>query len=197
MAPTALRRAMTGASEPPLRPLPAPVCALLEAVSAAPRLGAHLRAVYDTAWDLTDALARHCPELEFDRTAVLFGAATHDIGKAVHATELSGPGSAHEHTGYELLLSYGVEEHLARFARTHASWTAPDVAIEDLLVSLADKVWKGRRVTELEDVVIGHLAAAAGRHAWEAFAALDDLLGRIADGADGRLAFQARHPVQA
>jgi hypothetical protein len=30
------------------------------------------------------------------RDAVLFGAATHDIGKTVHIDELSGPRSAHE-----------------------------------------------------------------------------------------------------
>jgi hypothetical protein len=54
---------------------------------------------------------------------VLLGAATHDIGKAVHIAELSGPGSAHEEAGRQLLLAHGVSPELARFAASHASWT--------------------------------------------------------------------------
>ena len=52
---------------------------------------------------------------------MLFGAATHDIGKTPHPAELSGPGSAHEEAGRELLLSLGGSPRLARFAATHAS----------------------------------------------------------------------------
>lgn len=128
---------------------------------------------------------------------MLFGAATHDIGKTAHVGELSGPGSAHEEAGRRLLLDHGVEPELARFAGTHAAWAAdPDVGIEDLLVSLADKVWKNKRVSELEDLVIGRLAGASGRPVWEEFLALDDLLVSLGAGADRRLAFQAVHPVR-
>ncbi|MBC6458114.1 HDIG domain-containing metalloprotein [Actinomadura sp. HBU206391] len=197
MASAALAHAMSDPSDPPLRPLPARVCALLETLAASPRLAAHLRAVHDTAWELVRALEPHYPSLHCDREAVLFGAATHDIGKSVHDAELSGPGSAHEQTGYELLRSQGVEEHLARFARTHAAWTAPGVTVDDLLVSMADKVWKGKRVIDLEELVIGHLTAASGQEPWEAFLVLDDIAGRIAAGADARLAFQARHALPA
>lgn len=146
-----------------MRPLPARAGALLEAVAAPPRLAAHLRAVHDVAWELTGTLDRRYPSLSYDRDAVLFGAATHDIGKAIHPAELSGPGSAHERAGHELLLAHSVEERLARFARTHASWTAPDITLEDLLVSLADKVWKAKRVAELEELVIARLTAVSGQ----------------------------------
>ncbi|MFE0019397.1 HD domain-containing protein [Amycolatopsis sp. NPDC059021] len=135
--------------------------------------------------------------MRFDREVVEFGAAIHDIGKVEHPGELSGPGSAHEHAGYRLLRSYGVEEKLARFARTHASWTAAETGVEDLLVSLADKVWKGKRVPDLEHLITGHLAAASGQQPWEAFMALDDVLEQIAADADARLAFQASCPVAA
>ncbi|WP_431962932.1 hypothetical protein [Actinacidiphila sp. bgisy160] len=81
-----------------------------------------------------------------------FGAATHDIGKALHVAELSAPGSAHERAGRAQLLAQGVTPRLARFAATHGSWTDAAVTMEDLLVSVADKVWKGKRVTELEDL---------------------------------------------
>jgi len=94
-----------------------------------------------------------------------------------------------------LLLDRDVPERLARFARTHASWAADDIRLEDLLVSLADKVWKGKRVADLEQLVIDRLAGGAGQEPWEAFMALDEELGRLADGADERLAFQASFPV--
>jgi len=179
-------------SVPPMRPLPATAAELLRELDAPPRLAAHLRAVHDVAWSLTDALGRRWPDLDFDTTAVLFGAATHDIGKVLHVGELSGPGSAHEAAGERLLLRYGVPAQLARFAGSHgSSWTRPDPPLEDLLVSLADKIWKGRRVPELEQRVI----AATGRTPWQAFATLDDLLSNLAATADERLAFQSAFPI--
>jgi hypothetical protein len=135
------------------------------------------------------------PALQADRDAVLFGAATHDVGKIRHPDELSGPGSRHEQAGYELLLEQGVEQSLARFARTHASWGAADIGINDLLVSLADKIWKAKRVPDLEQLVVDRLAVATGQEPWEAFMALDDVLDRIAADAGRRLAFQSSFPV--
>jgi hypothetical protein len=180
-----------------LHPLPAEAERLLRELGAPPRLAAHLRLVHDVAYRLTDWLVRQHPVLTFDRAAVLFGAATHDIGKVVHGEELSGPGSAHEPAGYALLRDHGVPERLARFARTHASWTEPDVSIEDLLVSLADKVWKAKRVTDLESLVVDRLAAASGTERWQVFMALDDVLDGLAADADRRLAYQASHPISA
>jgi hypothetical protein len=127
---------------------------------------------------------------------MLFGAATHDIGKIIYIAELSGPGSEHEQAGYELLVDRGVEERLARFARTHASWNAADIGMDDLLVSLADKIWKAKRVQDLEQLVTERLAQATGQPSWEVFMALDDLLDHIAADADARLAFQAGHPIE-
>jgi hypothetical protein len=100
-----LLRALTDPGEPPLRPLPDQVARLLRDLDAPPRLAAHLRAVHDVAHQLVDWTARRHPAPRFDRDAVLFGAATHDVGKAVHPAELSGPGSAHEEAGRELLLA--------------------------------------------------------------------------------------------
>lgn len=187
------RRAMT--EDVALRPLPSAAETLLSDLRASPRLVAHLRAVHDVACELVAWVERHHPSVAVDQAAVLFGAATHDIGKVLHPNELSGPGSAHEPAGYELLRARGVEERLARFARTHGSWTVDGVGLEDLLVSLADKVWKAKRVPDLEQLVTGHLAEAAGRQAWEVFMVLDDELDRIASGADARLAFQSSYPV--
>jgi hypothetical protein len=192
-----LLKALYDAGDPPLRALPDQVARLLQDLHAPPRLAAHLRAVHDVAQQLVDWLARQYPALRVDRTAVLFGAATHDIGKAVHVAELSGPGSAHEPAGRELLLAHGVSPGLARFAATHAAWTEPGVGIEDLLVSVADKIWKNKRVPDLEDLVVARLAEASGRTPWEEFLALDDVLTSLGTGADQRLAFQASYPVHA
>ncbi|GAA2620236.1 MULTISPECIES: HD domain-containing protein [Streptomyces] len=193
--PDALSQALHAPADPPLRSLPPPVAGLLRSLDAPPRLAAHLRAVHDVAVQLVEWLEHRHPRIAVDRAAVLFGAATHDIGKTVHTAELSEPGSAHEEAGRELLLAHGFGPELARFAGTHASWTAPGTTLEDLLVSTADKVWKNKRLPELEDLVISRLAGATGGQHWEEYLALDDLLTRIGDGADGRLAFQASFPV--
>ena len=158
-------------------------------VTAAPaRLAAHLRAVHDVAWQLTEQLNASFPALAFDRDAALYGAATHDIGKVEHPDELTGPGHQHELTGYRLLTAHGVPVRLARFARTHASWTDPDTGIDDHLVSLADKIWKAKRVPNLEDLVTAHLATVCGIEQWHSFAQLDDILDGLAADADHRLA---------
>jgi hypothetical protein len=190
-----LLRALHDTADSPLRPLPDRVARLLQDLGAPPRLAAHLRAVHDVAYQLVEWIAQRYPALRFDRDAVLFGAATHDVGKTVHIAELSGPGAAHEETGRELLLAQGISPELARFAGTHAAWTGPGIEIEDLLVSVADKIWKNKRVPDLEDLVVTRLAEASGRTTWEEFLAFDDLLASIGDDANQRLAFQAAYPV--
>jgi hypothetical protein len=194
----ALRGALTDQSEAlPLRELPVEAARLLEVLHAQPRLAAHLRLVHDVAATLTAALERRHPKLAFDRVAVLFGAATHDIGKVTHPAELTGPGSAHEPAGHALLLAHDVPDRLARFAGTHGTWTAPDRTIDDLLVSVADKIWKGRRTADLEDLVVDRIAAATGQPRWQAFLGLDEILADLATDADQRLAFQSTYPIQA
>ncbi len=89
-----------------------------------------------------------------------------------------------------------MDAELARFAGTHSSWGTPGVGIEDLLVSLADKIWKNKRVSGLEDLVVAELAHASGRAAWEEFMNLDEILTRIGDGAEERLAYQMSYPVR-
>lgn len=161
------------------RPLPDTAAELLADLDAPARLGAHLRLVHDVAWSLTDALGRRCPALPFDTTAVLFGAATHDVGKVEHPEELSGPGRRHELAGARLLLRYGVPSHLARFAGSHGDWSGPDRGVEDRLVSLANTVWNGRRERALESLVPGGPD-------------LDAILAGLAAGAGERLAFENR-----
>ena len=124
----------------------------------------------------------------FDRERVLAGAALHDAGKIVHPKEMQAPGSRHEPAGEQLLLANGVDPAIARCCVTHASWNGPDITIEDLLVALADKLWKGRRDDALERRTLGMLERATGRPAWEVFAAFDAICEAIAADGPARLA---------
>lgn len=181
----------------PWRPLPNRVVQLLADANAPARLVAHLRLVHDTAAEVVEWLHEHYPDLRFDAEAVLFGAATHDIGKAVHPQELSGPDSAHEPSGQRLLIDAGIEERLARFAGTHGSWSQPDSTLEDQLVAVADKVWKGKRVRDLEDRLVERIAVDARQERWETFLALAlaQLLTGLADRSEARLTFQNDYAV--
>jgi putative nucleotidyltransferase with HDIG domain len=186
--------ALEKTTRPVLRPLPLCAAELLRDVQAPPRLVAHLRAVHDAAAELVGWVVKR--GLAVDADAVLFGAATHDIGKALHRGELSGPGSEHEAAGRELLLERGVAPELAKYAAKHSTLSA-DSALDELLVSLADTVWKGKRRTELEDLVVARLTEAGGREVWDEFLELDTVLTAIGDGADERLAYQMGFPVTA
>ena len=96
------------------RPLPPAALAVCDALGAPPRLVAHLRLVHDCAAELVEAIHQEFPRLRFDPDAVLFGAATHDIGKTLHPQELIGPGAEHEAAGPGLLERLGVPPALAR-----------------------------------------------------------------------------------
>lgn len=61
-------------------------------LKAPPRLVAHLSLVHDAACELVQGLGDRFPGFHFDHDALLFGASTHDLGKILHPTELSGPG---------------------------------------------------------------------------------------------------------
>lgn len=179
------------------RPLPDAAQRLCDKLDAPPRLIAHLRLVHDIAAELLDALSERFPDLPMDRDSVLFGAATHDIGKVVHPNELTGPGNLHEAAGAALLEEHHVPSHLARFARTHGTWDQKDVtiAIEDLLVALADSVWKGTRHSELESCLVARIVAGSSTEPWHAFSVLDEILQGIAADAEQRLAWQSANAM--
>ncbi len=185
-----IQTAATGPAGFALDPLPDDLLALLRDVGAPPRLVAHLRLVRDTARQIIAGVGAGFPALEFDPDAILFGASTHDIGKALHPNELTGPGKEHEAAGERLLLDRGYSAELAHFARWHSTWDRPETTIEDLMVSLADAVWKGVRWTDLESVAVDAIGVAVGMETWEVFMGMDDVLTPIADGGVERLAFQ-------
>lgn len=178
------------------RSLPSDVISLLSRVSASPRLIAHLILVHDVASRLVEQITHTFPDVQFDKDAVLYGAATHDLGKAIHVEELVQAGKAHEQRGLDLLQEMGVSAERARFAFTHGNWEAlENVGLEDLLVALADNCWKGKRPEQLECRAVDLLSAISVRPAWDCYSELDDILGSLAADADDRLAWQGKFDV--
>lgn len=176
-----------------VRPMPTLAQELCELLDAPPRLVAHLTVVHDAASEIIEGLAERFPGLDVDSEAVLFGAATHDLGKVLHPKELTGPGNRHEEDGPRLLEQHGIDPRLARFARTHGAWSQDELPLEDLLVALADCVWKGQRLEPLEEKVVGRIAERTGKEPWEVFEKLDSLLEQVASRGDERLAWQRIH----
>lgn len=181
---------------PDVPALPPELSALLAELKAPPRLEAHLRLVLGAAEALLQGLAATWPQLAgtaYDPDLVRFGAASHDIGKAVVPAELRAPGHAHEPAGERLLRERGYAPAQARFCISHAAWEQGDIGCEDLLVALADKIWKGKREPALERRLVKLLALRLGEPEWQVFTSLDDLIAPIAAQADSRLDWQNRH----
>ena len=177
------------------RPLPISALELLARLDAPARLVAHLTLTHEVAGGLLEQLLRRWPTLPVDREAVLFGAATHDAGKARCVEELSAPGNRHEREGESLLLSLGVPPEWARFCRTHGAWNE-ESPLEDLLAALADTIWKGKRDASLEDAAFSRIATLAQEVRCKVYLALDDILTELAQDADARLAWQRNHSVR-
>lgn len=178
------------------KPLPPEARQICERLSAPPRLLAHLVLVHDAACTLIDEVHTAFPEVPFNAEQVRFGAAIHDVGKTVHRDELNESGKKkHQQAGVEVLESLGVPHEWARFAFTHSNWDGEQITLEDLLVALADKCWKGKRIEKLESLTADALSAALGKPRWECYATLDDILRSIARDADERLAWQASIPA--
>ncbi len=179
------------------KPLPHQAVDLCERTGAPPRLLAHLILVHDFAVTLVEKIAQAFPNVHLDRDSVLFGAATHDLGKTIVREELSKSGKLHQSRGFELLKSLGVPEEHARFAFTHGNWRDLNPPkIEDLLVALADKCWKSKRIDELESLTVELLSKESGKESWECHATLDEILLELSAGADEKLAWQMSFPAE-
>jgi hypothetical protein len=168
---------------------------ILVALDAPQRLLAHHAMVHDVAWTILDGIAERWPDFPVDRHAVLIGAATHDVGKAVYGDEMRGPGRRHENEGEAILMAQGIPQNLARFARTHGQWALEQgPTVEDLLVALANTVWIGRRNEHLENLLVTRIIEFSGEPAWSAFAKFDDILLEVVEGSGERLALYNRIP---
>lgn len=164
---------------------PAQAAELLRAHGASAWLLRH----HELVLEATDALVGELSAwARFDASLVRLGAALHDAGKLFHPEETRAPGHAHEAAGEAWLLSLGVPPRLAQICVTHARWDEHRASLEDRLVALADKLWKGKRDEALERALVTELAKQTGLDPWECFERFDALCERIASGGDERLA---------
>ncbi len=163
---------------------------ILEMIGAPQRLRVHGALVCEAA----DALLAQmrAMNVSVDEHWVRGGAWLHDAGKAVHRAELDAPGHFHEKAGEALLVAHGVDARIARCCVSHAAWSA-ELPLEELLVALADKLWKGVRQQDLETIVVDAIAAAVKRDRWDVFVEVDACFEKIADDGPERLQRSLRH----
>jgi putative nucleotidyltransferase with HDIG domain len=155
----------------------------LKSIGASPKLIKHVTLVSEAGEQLIEQLRRL--NLRFDEKLVRLGIIFHDAGKIIHTQELKEPGNKHEPEGEKLLLEHGVEPKVARCCLSHARWRELECSLEELLVALADKLWKGVREPELELMAIDKIAKSLGQQRWEIFIELDSCFETIAsEGAD-------------
>lgn len=159
---------------------------LLADLGASARLQRHAELVGEAADALLVGFERVGVPLRADYVRV--GVALHDCGKAIHRTELDVPGSAHEPAGEQLLLGRGASPEVARVCRSHARWADFAETLEELIIALSDKLWKGARIVELEELVIERAAMATKRDRWDLYTSLDALFEAVASTAESRLA---------
>jgi len=85
------------------------------------------------------------------------------------------------------MLRHGVQPEVAKCCVSHAAWRNADVTFEERTVALADKLWKGKRETDLELAVIDEAAIRLDVGRWDVFDRLDLAFETIAASADERL----------
>ncbi|WP_295621549.1 HD domain-containing protein [Chamaesiphon sp. GL140_3_metabinner_50] len=158
----------------------------LQELGAPPHLIQHVKLVGEAAEMLILQFQQFY--LDFDSDWIRLGVAFHDTGKILHPSEFVEKGNRHEIAGEILLLEQGVDPKIARCCRSHGQWQQLECSFEELIVALADNLWKGKRNRELEDRVIGKVARMLGKDYWDVFGCLDDKFEEIAASGDLRLA---------
>jgi hypothetical protein len=101
---------------------------------------------------------------------------------------LDGGSSEHEEAGEKLLLGAGVRPAIARCCISHSRYDVMELSLEELLVALSDKLWKGKRISSLELRVVDRVAEILHKDRWDVSSELDDCFERIAAQGDLRLA---------
>lgn len=159
--------------------------ALLDTLGAPAHLKTHVMLVGEAAELLIEACEQLGLTLDFE--FIRIGVVIHDIGKIVHPLEMTGPGSEHETTGEQLLLKHGVSPKIAKVCLSHARWHQMDTSLEELIIALSDKLWKGKRVEALELEVVDQIATRLALQRWDLFSELDLQFETIAASGDERL----------
>ncbi|MBX7170063.1 MAG: hypothetical protein K1X72_03825 [Pyrinomonadaceae bacterium] len=157
----------------------------LQKLGASPKLLLHLKLVGEAAEILIQTLAEL--KVPFDADFVRFGVALHDAGKVIYEKELSNKGNLHEVAGEKLLIVNGVDKNFARVCQSHGKWETMDCSFEEYLIALSDKLWKGKRENQLENIVIDKVAKLLNQDRWQVFVEMDSCFEQIASDGDSRL----------
>ena len=165
-------------------PTPEAAFQLLNDLDAPPRLFRHAEVVHETALKILNCL--NLPDNQIDSERIQIGAILHDVGKIAHPEELHQPGHRHEQAGRDLLLAQGVAVEIADLCVTHAQWQSA-TTLEALIVSLADKLWKGTRIAEMEETILHQIADMQGEGFWTLYATVEPCFEAIAEDALERL----------
>jgi hypothetical protein len=159
--------------------------AFLKEIGAPDKLIRHVSLVGEAAELLIEKLNRL--NVPVDARFVRLGVAFHDAGKIKYPEELRVKGNRHESAGEEFLLQQGLSPELARCCVSHGQWQTLDCSFEELLVALADTLWKGKRNEELEKRVVEKTAQLIAREPWNLFIEMDSYFEQIAAGGVERL----------
>ncbi len=170
--------------------LPSDIQRILDDLHCPALLVRHLILVYNVGLLLTKKIQLEFPNVTLLEEEIVFGTATHDIGKISFKKELSEKGKQHEQAGFETLIAYGINEKMARFTKTHGNWEQENIKIEDLIVALADKIWKGKRIDSLEEKLIKEISTGINSEYWTVYSKMDSIISEICLGADARLNWQ-------
>lgn len=157
----------------------------LQELGASAKLIIHLQLVAEASELLITKL--RSLDVGFDISFVRLGVAFHDTGKILHPQELQIKGINHEAAGEQLLLANGIDSQLARCCRSHGQWQTMECTLEELLVALADTLWKGKRSQDLENLVMQQLLKQCGRDYWDLFMEMDACFEKIAEDGYSRL----------
>ncbi|MCG6192299.1 HD domain-containing protein [Leptospira sp. FAT2] len=152
---------------------------LLKSLKASKSIIDHHETVVETAEKLLDQLPTVVKRL-IDRNIVLIGSSLHDCGKITKPLEEVKSGKAHELSGKKLLLSLGVSHKIARFCMIH-SLTMETLYLEELLVGIADNLWKGSRDLSKELCFYHKIAVLLNQKDELLFQKMDDVFERISE----------------
>ncbi|XDD52205.1 HD domain-containing protein [Leptospira sp. WS92.C1] len=152
---------------------------LLKDLKASKSLINHHELVVETVERTLDRLPSSIKHL-IDRNLVLIGCSLHDIGKVRKSSEESNSGKDHELAGRNLLLSLGVSPKIARYCMIH-SLPEEKLYLEELLVGIADNLWKGSRDLSKELCFYQKSTALLNRKDELLFKKLDDVFEQISD----------------
>ncbi|WP_061249109.1 HD domain-containing protein [Leptospira alstonii] len=104
----------------------------------------------------------------------------HDIGKIYIPEELYEPSHLHEKFGKEFLSSWGIDSSIYTICETHGEWRNYSTNLEESLAILSDRLWRGARDSELEEMITYLLCEKTNQSFWDIYLFLDSIFKKIA-----------------